>query len=71
MLHAPLATQHDPVGCGHGFGVQLPPLVQVPVQLACVVMLHAPLATQHDPLGCEQGLGEQVPPLVHVPVQLA
>ncbi len=55
--HGTLGMQQAPVGCGQGLGLQVPPLVQVPLQLACVVTEQVPLAAQHEPVGCAQGLG--------------
>ena len=52
-------------------GEQEPPLVQVPVQFACVVTEQVPSTAQQEPVGCGHGLGVHVPPLVQVPVQSA
>jgi hypothetical protein len=66
----PLGKQHAP-NTGHGFGVQVPNMVQVPVQSACNVTVQVPFGWQQEPEGCGQGFGVQVPNIVQVPVQLA
>ena len=53
------------------FGVQLPPLLHVPVQFALVVTEQVPSAAQQDPDGWVQVFGEQDPPLLQVPEQFA
>jgi hypothetical protein len=71
-VHAPPASQQEPCGCGHGLvGVHEAPLVQVAVQLPCVVGAHAPVGEQQVPVGCGQKLAEHAPPIVQTPEQLA
>ena len=62
-------AQHEPVaGWAQIFGVQVPPLVHVPEQAACVVTEQVPSAAQQEPVGATHGSGVQEPPLVHVPL---
>ena len=53
------------------FGVQVPNMVQVPVQSACNVSVQLPSVWQHEPLGSTQGFGLQTPNAVQVAVQSA
>ena len=47
---AAFRKQQAPEGCGHGFGTQVPPSVQVPVQAAWVVTVQTP-SMQQEPIG--------------------
>lgn len=66
-VHAP-SRQHEPGGCGHGFtGVQLAPLVQVPlVQPAWSVTMHCPSSVQQVPDGAAHGFGSHAMSKFHV-----
>ena len=69
----PSAAQQEPDGWVQVFGEQLPPLLHVPEQFACVVSEQVPSAAQHAPVlgGATHGSGWQTPPFVHVPEIIA
>jgi hypothetical protein len=49
-VQVPGVAQQAPAG-GHGFGVQMPAIVQVPWQFDCVVTTQVPFARQQEPGG--------------------
>ena len=71
IVQLPVAAQQAPVGCTQGLGVQVAPMVQVPVHCSRVVTAQEPSGWQQDPEGCGHGFGWQILPRVHVPVHWA
>jgi hypothetical protein len=59
-VQVPSSAQQEPVGWAQGFGVQTPPVVQVPEHVACVVTVQVPAAAQQAPVGWVHGFGEHV-----------